>query len=186
MANDDRNKRLCAFSKLADMPVIDGPKFVFAHILAPHSPFLFDANGDPVRVYATDPEHTMRYYVNQLIFVNKKVEEMVDAILAKSEVEPIIILQGDTGPPYGFEAEAALQNQANEIYQQNMRILNAYYLPQNGAQWMYQGISPVNTFRLIFNIYLDADFPLLDDQSYFLTVDHPFRFINVTESVDYD
>jgi hypothetical protein len=186
MANDDRNKRLCAFSKLADMPGIAGPKFVFAHILAPHSPFLFDANGDPVRVYATDPEHTMRYYVNQLIFVNKKVEEMVDEILAKSEVEPIIILQGDTGPPYGFEAEAALQNQANEIYQQNMRILNAYYLPQNGAQWMYQGISPVNTFRLIFNIYLDTDFPLLDDQSYFLTVDHPFRFINVTESVDYD
>jgi hypothetical protein len=186
MANDDRNKRLCAFSKLADMPGIAGPKFVFAHILAPHSPFLFDANGNPVRVYATDPEHTMRYYVNQLIFVNKKVEEMVDEILAKSEVEPIIILQGDTGPPYGFEAEAALQNQANEVYQQNMRILNAYYLPQNGAQWMYHGISPVNTFRLIFNIYLDTDFPLLDDQSYFLTVDHPFRFINVTESVDYD
>ena len=186
MANDDRNKRLCAFSKLAEMPDLAGPKFVFAHILAPHAPFLFDANGDPVRVYATDPEHTMRYYVNQLTFINKKVEETVDAILAKSEVEPIIILQGDTGPPYGFELEAALQDQANEIYQQNMRILNAYYLPQNGAQWMYEGISPVNTFRLIFNIYLDTDFALLDDESYFLTVDRPYRFINVTESVDYD
>ncbi len=183
--NDDRNRRLCMFAKLAEMPDMDGLKFIFAHILAPHSPFLFDADGNPVRDYKPDREHIKEYYLNQLIFVNKKVEEMVDEILLKSEVEPIIIIQGDTGPHYGFEPEAALHNPTEEIYQQNMRIFNAYHLPNNGADLLYQGISPVNTFRLLFNIYFDTNIPLLDDQSYFSTSDHPYRFINVTENVDY-
>jgi hypothetical protein len=163
-----------------------GPKFVFAHILAPHRPFLFDAAGNPVWAYELGIEETKQYYLNQLIFINKKVQETVAAILAASEVDPIIILQGDTGPPYGFEPDAALGNPTADIYQQNMRILNAYHLPNNGAQLLYKGISPVNTFRLIFDIYFDADFPLLDDQSFALTAEYPYRLVNVTDSVDYD
>jgi hypothetical protein len=95
------------------------------------------------------------------------------------------VLQADTGPQYGFEPEERVNNPNDGIYQQSMRILNAYHLPQNGARWLYKGISPVNTFRLIFSNYFDADIPLLDDQSYFSTADFPYRFINVTESVDY-
>jgi hypothetical protein len=186
MANDDRNQRLCMFEKLADMPGEKGPKFVFAHILAPHVPFLFDANGNPVREYNTGGEDTKEYYLNQLIFINKKTIGMVDDILSKSEVEPIIILQGDTGPPYGFNAGDAYNNPTDEIYQQNTRILNAYHLPKNGAQGLYEDISPVNSFRLIFNVYFDTDIPLLDDQSYFATVDVPYKLINVTEIVDFD
>ena len=44
-----------------------------------------------------------------------------------------------------------------------MRILNAYYLPADGEQLLYESISPVNTFRFVFNQYFDAGFPLLDD-----------------------
>jgi hypothetical protein len=167
------------------MPGIQGPKFVFAHILAPHLPFLFDADGNPVREYQAGLAHTKADYVNQLIFVNKKVQEMVDEILARSGIEPIIIIQGDTGPPYGFRHEEALHNPTEEIYQQNLRILNAFYLPENGAQSLYEGISPVNTFRLIFNRYFEADFPLVADRSYFLTGEIPYRFLDVTEAVDY-
>ena len=186
MANDDRNQRLCVFATLADMPNIEGPKFVFAHILAPHQPFLFDADGDPVREAPSDLEHTKRAYVNQLVFINQKIQEMVDAILSSSEVEPIIVLQGDTGPPYGFEPGAALENPTEDIYRQNMRILNAYYLPKNGPRSLYPGISPVNTFRMIFNLYFAADIPLLKDKSYFLLVDQDVRrFLDVTESVDF-
>jgi hypothetical protein len=183
--NDERNRRLCMFEKIAEMPDMEGPKFIFAHLPVPHLPFLFDANGNPIQVYKAEGEHTREHYVNQLIFVNKKVEEMVDAILLKSEIEPIIIIQGDTGPSYGYESEAAIHTPTNEIYQQNMRILNAYHLPNTGADLLYKGISPVNTFRLIFNLYFGANFPLLDDQSYFSTDDQPYRFTNVTEIVDY-
>jgi hypothetical protein len=185
IAKDDRNKRLCMFKKLGELHAMKGQKFVFAHIIAPHSPFLFDADGNPIRVYKSDPEHTKGYYVDQLIFVNKKIKEMVDEILSNSKIEPIIILQGDTGPPYGFTPEEAIYRPTEEIYQQSTRILNAYYLPENGAKFMYKDISPVNTFRMIFNIYFRSDIPLLDERSYFLTGDFPSRFIDVTESVDY-
>jgi hypothetical protein len=185
MERDGRAKRLCMFEKLAEVPGVKSPKFVFAHIPAPHFPFLFDANGDPVREYLPGREHMKEYYINQLIFLNKKIKGMVDEILSKSKVEPIIVLQADTGPQYGFEPEERVNNPNDGIYQQSMRILNAYHLPQNGARWLYKGISPVNTFRLIFSNYFDADIPLLDDQSYFSTADFPYRFINVTESVDY-
>jgi hypothetical protein len=185
MANENRNKRLCAFAELGELAHADGPQFIFAHILSPHAPFLFDADGNPVREGISGPEQAVAQYRDQLIFVNKKAEIMVDAILAGSEVEPIIILQGDTGPPYGFESGKSSRFSTDEIYQQSMRILNAYHLPGDGAQSVYEGISPVNTFRAIFSYYFDAGFPLLDDRSFFVTFDRPFRLIDVTESVDY-
>ena len=39
---------------------------------------------------------------------------------------------------------------------------------------------------MIFNLYFDTDLPLLDDQSYFSTGGDPYRFLNVTECVDYN
>ena len=38
---------LAQFENLGQVASLPGPKFVFAHILAPHSPYLFDADGSP-------------------------------------------------------------------------------------------------------------------------------------------
>jgi len=56
-----------------------------------------------------------------------------------------------------------------------MKILNAYYLPDGGSEAIYPAISPVNTFRTIFNRYFGGNLPLLEDRSYFSPVDDPFR-----------
>jgi hypothetical protein len=46
-------------------------------------------------------------------------------------------------------------------------ILNAYYLPDAQAdQIVYPQITPVNSFRSIFNYYFDTKLPLLDQNSY--------------------
>lgn len=183
MARDDRRQRLCAFETVAGLAAVPGPKFVFAHVLAPHAPFLFDAQGNPVREQRGGPEETKAHYINQMIFINGKVEEMVGRLLAESAVEPIIILQGDTGPPYGFEPGDVLNSPTTAIYQQNMRILNAYHLPGQHTAELRSDLSPVNTFRLIFNLYFAAGLPLLPDESYFSTGNRPYEFINVTEQV---
>jgi hypothetical protein len=47
-----------------------------------------------------------------------------------------------------------------------MRILNAYYLPGGGDQVLYDSVSPVNTFRLVFNCYFDAGLPIVQDEVY--------------------
>jgi len=172
-----------AFDKLAEMPEIQGPKFIFAHIICPHWPYVFGADGESIEVTDWRVESTsiqMEKYVNQLQFVNKKVEVLVDEILSKSETPPIIILQGD----HGFKlACRKTECSRKEMLEDKFGILNAYYLPQGGDDLLYQSISPVNSFRVVFNFYFGANFELLSDESYNSTEGDPFNFVNVTEEL---
>ena len=80
-----------------------------------------------------------------------------------SVIAPIIIVQGDHG--------AVLDDP-----QRRMTILNAYYLPGGGAQSLYEAVSPVNTFRVIFNFYFGLQVPLLDDISYYSSYEEPYNY----------
>jgi hypothetical protein len=46
-------------------------------------------------------------------------------------------------------------------------ILNVYYLPDGGDAKLYPAISPVNTFRIIFDTYFGANYSLLPDNTYY-------------------
>lgn len=59
-----------------------------------------------------------------------------------------------------------------------MWILNAYYLPGH-AEMLYPRVSPVNTFRLVFNAYYGGSYDILDDVSYFSPVPHLYEFSEV-------
>jgi len=177
---------LNAFEKLAEMPEIQGPKFVFAHIICPHWPYVFGADGEPIEVTTWRLESAsiqMEKYLNQLQFVNKKVEVLVDEILSKSETPPIIILQADHGPRFACVGRECSRK---ETLEDNFGILNAYYLPQGGEDLLYQSISPVNSFRVVFNFYFGASFELLSDESYDSHPWDPYNFVNVTEELEYD
>jgi hypothetical protein len=56
-----------------------------------------------------------------------------------------------------------------------MKILNAYFLPDGGNASVYDEITPVNTFRLIFNHYFSGDLKLLEDRSYYSDLKSPFE-----------
>ncbi|GAH89143.1 unnamed protein product, partial [marine sediment metagenome] len=122
-------------------------------------------------------------YVNQLIFVNKKIEILIDKLLSNSQVPPIIILQADEGPyPPGRSTDWEQMSKAE--LRQKMKILNAYYLPNADKDVLYPSITPVNSFRLIFNLYFGTDFELLPDESYVHPDDHhPYKFFNVTDKL---
>ena len=91
----------------------------------------------------------------------------LEAILANSEQEPIIILQSDHGDTY-VEAYRNLN-------------LNAYYLPEAGEEKLYPTITPVNTFRLIFDYYFGMDYPLLPDIAYASPQDFRYDFTPVED-----
>ena len=57
-----------------------------------------------------------------------------------------------------------------------MDILNAYYLPGADPPPCMPQISPVNTFRVIFNQYFGGHYPLLEDVSYLSGYDSPYNF----------
>ena len=185
LQEDLRGKVLCTFSQLAEVPAIEGPKFVFAHILSPHPPYVFGANGEPVpetKLELTGGVWAQKeLYLNQLIFINTKVETLVDEILSKSEVPPIIILQADHGT--SVMMSGCVKFPTKDMVRERFSIFNAYYLPQGGDNLLYNSITPVNTFRLIFNLYFGANYELLGDECYYSTRCYPYKFIDVTDKV---
>jgi hypothetical protein len=162
-----RAQILNAFQTLPKIPLESGPKFVYAHFLAPHDPFVFDENGDPSFrrtpfMQNADPEFGAGYgwnsykvpYVNEVKYLDQRILEVIDQIIASSETPPIIIVQGDHGIPRVSQYNAQFQ------------ILNAYYFPGILETGLYDTISPVNSFRLMFNHYFGTDYALLEDVSY--------------------
>jgi hypothetical protein len=187
--NNKREKILYAFSKLADINKIEGPKFIFAHILCPHSPYVFGQNGELVLEATHQREEIISNekdkYLNQLIFVNKKIEILIDEILSNSTIDPIVIFQGDHGPSSSFSLpeQVGWANPTKINLKERMGIFNAYHLPKGGDAFLYDSISPVNSFRLIFNFYFHEDFKMLNDRSYYSTYECPYKFIDVTDKV---
>lgn len=184
------------FDQLAEIPNMKEPTFIFAHMLIPHPPYVFNTDG----TYLTEEEANKRSlevnYVDQLIFANSKVKELIDELLSSSELPPIIILQADEGPYPGgqdrwngkgeWEEPVGWEEATEAELREKMGILNAYYLPNVDGDVLYPSITPVNSFRLVFNLYFDTDFELLPDRSYASYKDHPYKFFDVTDIVKYE
>jgi len=137
------------FDTLADFPQRPGNFLIYAHINAPHGPYVFDRNGN--FKYTYNPEDNAPYYLEQVEYVNKRVLELVDALIIGSDVPPIILLQADHG--------AHVLTSGMDKH----KILSAYYLPGAALNDLYETITPVNTFRLILRDYFDRDIQLLPD-----------------------
>ena len=56
-------------------------------------------------------------------------------------------------------------------------------MPQGGDSLLYDSITPVNTFRLIFDFYFGTDHGLLDDYYYYSTYDRPYDLVDVTDQL---
>jgi len=173
MAQNYRDRHMLVFNSMGDVVQMQGPKFVYVHLIMPHPPFVFGPDGeytDPAdfwnekKVYPRDKFAIG--YKNQVTYLNQKMLEMLDTILSDSETPPIIILQGDHGP----------WSQPNP---QHFFILNAYHLPGHNDE-LYPTISPVNSFRLVFNDYFGGKYDMLKDVSYYSPVPKLYEFRTVS------
>jgi hypothetical protein len=166
----DPQRVLYAFSKLENNSEIGHPKFVFAHIVSPHPPYIFDRNGEFISINAKsyDYRSAMREpYINQLIFINKKLINLVNKLIDEPDNYPkIIIIQSDHG--LEFQENKSYENRSHQkMFKHGMTILNAYYFPNNDYKNLYDNITPVNTFRIVFNSYFNTSFELLNDTNYY-------------------
>jgi hypothetical protein len=174
------------FDRLAGIPDNEEPTFVFAHMLVPHSPYVFERDGEfiPEEELITRTEE--RAYIDQLVYTNTRVRELIDTIIARSDIPPVIVLQSDEGPfPERYRQDAYTFKWTDatvEELDQKMRILNAYYLPGAPDSVLYPSVSPVNSFRIVLNHYFGQDLELLPDEIYaFVDHDHPYKFFSITE-----
>jgi hypothetical protein len=178
------------FDSLQDIPEIPGPKFVFAHIVSPHPPFVFDKNGDPLDQgygftfndgddYPLSAEDYRQGYVGQVEFVNRELKTMIDAILQKSAAPPIIILQAD----HGSGMLTDFGSVENTCLRERFSNFAAYYLPGADKNTIPSDITPVNLFRIIFNEYFSTQLPLLESKHYYYE-DFVFIYSSVDVSTD--
>lgn len=154
---------LLALDGLEGVPEIHGPKFVFAHIIAPHEPYVFSPDGEFVLTEAADPG-----YPNQVRYLNKRLVPLVESIIAQSDVPPIIILQSD----HGRDPEVRLAN------------FIAVYFPGEGKSSLYPNLTPVNIFCLMLNNYFGQSLPLLPDTSYASFYDNTYEFTEIVYPCD--
>lgn len=148
--NRHRGGVIGSLELLKKFPEIQGPKFVFAHIMCPHEPFVFGPKGMHIGAENFLNFVDKQVYLGQYIFITEEIEKVIAVVLEKSKTPPIIILQSDHGP-------RTCGNDAGT------RIFNALYLPGSYKKYLYDSISPVNTYRLIFNHYFGANFELLEE-----------------------
>lgn len=174
-----RNSVLNTFDQLSKIPTsnLKGPKFVFAHIMSPHGPYVFGRNGEETKlsfVHSPTYQEDMSAYLDQSIFTSKKISEVVDHILNSSKTPPIIIIQSDHG--HYLDPHVVSNDLRGNIRTKNF---SAFYLPGKNKNSLPRDINTVNTFRFIFNQYFGTNLKLLENKSYVYDGRYPYRFTEI-------
>jgi Sulfatase len=167
------NFQLAELEKIANSEK-QGGRFIFAHILLPHDPYVFNEDGslstvsqltDNIGRLATDK------YLQQLKYVNTRLKKLVDEIQAKSSNKAVIVLQADEGfyPHFltpdgnGTDMNAGdMRTWSNEYLRAKYGVLAAYHLP-GVPESELKHITNTNIFRVILNNYFGYDLPYLPD-----------------------
>src|SRR5204863_650879 len=110
-------------------------------------------------------EEYIRGYIGQLQYVNRRTLGAIDAILRGSRRKPIIIIQGDHGSRMNLDWDSLEKTDLREPYS----ILNAYLVPADVRKYLYDTITPVNSFRILLTHAFGADYPKLPDRSFYST-----------------
>ncbi len=140
---------LDAFDLLGRMPAIAGkPKFVFAHIICPHPPYIFGPSGGKLGLSLYGASKNARQpYIDQHAFITEKVKEFVAHKLSGTKTAPVIIIQSDHGAR--IKGPGAYQ------------VFSAIYLPSHGSKPLQSSMLSANTFRSVFNEIFGANLEIL-------------------------
>lgn len=185
--SDARNFTSYQFEQLPKTAELPGPKFVFTHIISPHTPYVFGKDCELVIKNTYDTEHEVENYINQVECINSKLQESIKTILANSKKPPIIIIQSDEGPTF-LRFHLPIENKWGDaddnLLKQKMPVFAAYYLPGVNKAEFASFSSSVNIFRFVFNKYFNTNFEMLEDKNYIFPGLHDvYNFIDVTERI---
>jgi hypothetical protein len=158
---------LAAFDALETVADMEAPTFTFAHIVLPHPPYVLDRDGRIIYRASSlrgtwFTQDDKRGYIEQVRFVNRRIVEILDRILDRSD-DAIVIIQGDHGPfANRLRNEGPVQAESARL-----AILNAYRVPEQIGSQLYPSISPVNSFRLLFTGLGWDDLELLPERHFY-------------------
>ena len=129
-----------------------------------------------------ESDGTKEAYINQLQFTNKKIKEVIHEIKSQSKQPPIIILQSDHGVRFGLDWEK-LENSDEDLIRGYDNI-NAFYFPEERYDKLSDNLTPVNTFRVVFNEFFNTELEILPDKIYISHSEKQYQFKEITDIVN--
>ncbi|TCZ71406.1 hypothetical protein E0486_10015 [Flaviaesturariibacter aridisoli] len=139
------------------------PRFVYTHLLLPHSPYVYDSNGarQPAQV-ANDRSNTAAY-TGYLQYGNRVYLRLVDDMLRQARRPTIVLLLGDHGYRFGKPAQ-------RDYFFTN--LFAVYTSPGLPGHWP-EGAGMVNQFRLLLDSCFGQQLPLLPDERHLVGEQEP-------------
>lgn len=183
-----RNHTLFQFDQLERLFArpAERPRFILAHVLVPHEPYVFEPDGSWVPAELERRRSRVENFKRQLAYTNLRLEQLVRHLQDRPEEEhPVILIQADEGPhPVPYLHEGADYHWPSAEWRdlaEKMTILTALYLPGVDVE-VPDDLSPVNLFRLVLDAYHGTDLGLLEERSYvFRDEHHLYEFHEVTD-----
>ena len=140
------------------------PAYVFAHVLVPHGPFAFAPDGRCLDRPASIARGETQGYIEQVTYADRIIHDLVTTLQAANRSPPVILIGADEGPYPSRDHSLPWQTAPAEELRIKTGILNAFYLPDGDYDLLRQDITPVNSYRMVFNSVFGTDFPELPDR----------------------
>lgn len=157
------------------------PRYVLAHLLVPHPPFVFRPDGSTerpsypftVRDGADFPGSAETYRAGYRAQVEFVLRELIGILqnLETDRSNVVLMVNGDHGPGLGWSLHRPTEGRAEE----RMSILMGVW-PRERFD---PPRSPVNLYRRLFNAVFDQHLPELPEHSYVSSWVRPFDFTEI-------
>jgi hypothetical protein len=175
--------------KVQEVPRVPGPTFAFLHLVLPHNPYVFNRDGTvradiPMSFQLTEKTGAWaakEQYIDQLVYLNSRVLEIIDTLVRDSPNPPVIILQSDHGSGVRYKRGT---NWEKGFYDERTATLNAWYAPKAVVDRLSDDMHSVNTFRVLFATLFGEDLPDLPRRVYSTWFSKPYEAKEVTALID--
>ncbi|MEM9401676.1 MAG: hypothetical protein AAGA44_04200 [Pseudomonadota bacterium] len=172
-----------------DYDTFDSPRFVYQHMLAPHTPFTIDRNGDPTdafpgfanttegdRVVMGDPALRDLYvagYLEKLRYVNDRLITQLKRIQASPNPK-VIFVHGDHGSGSRYWLDEPDRTCKKERFVSFMAVYSD--VPELSAEFVWledEDATLVSLYRSLLNGLVDTDFSPLEAKSHYVRYSTP-------------
>ena len=169
---------LRTFDALGQLPARREPTFAFAHVLAPHWPYVLDAQCRAAPQDIPELAGEGEAYLAQVRCVQTLTLRLARQLLKESAPQPIIVIQGDHGTKSLHQMELDTLP-GPEALRERFGAFGAYYLPEGGDAILGEHPTLVNILGGILSHYFGADVRPQSDALYFSSNQEPFRLLPV-------
>lgn len=145
------------------------PLFVYAHILAPHPPYVRDGGCDEIEPFGEldggwGMEHRS-FYLDHVQCLRSEMSRSLER-LVEADPTAIIVVQSDHGPAFGVDLLLPIADWTDEMVRTRFGAFRSWRMPQHCLPEDPAASSLVNTFRVVEACVETEQPDLIDPQSY--------------------